>query len=165
MRKLSVVASADKEFSLSRPAILARRDLISLHDLTPGEIEYLLKLAQAVKGSPSRHKRALEGKSLAMVLEKPSLCTRVAFELGMVQLSGRTLYFGPAEVGLGQRAAVKDVARNLSRWVDAVMVRVFSHQTALELAEYASIPVMNGLSDFEHAQHNRVEDDAVVLLE
>jgi ornithine carbamoyltransferase len=150
MTKLGIVARAEKEFPLSRPATLAHRHLISLHDLTPQEIEFLLTLARAVKGSPSRHKRALEGKTLAMILEKPSLRTRVAFELGMIQLGGRTLYFGPSEVGLGQREAVKDVARNLSRWVDGMMVRVFSHQTALELAKYASIPVMNGLSDFEH---------------
>ena len=85
-----------------------------------------------------------------MILEKPSLRTRVAFELGMIQLGGHALYFGPSEVELGRREGVKDVARNLSRWVDAVMVRGFLHQTALELAEQASIPVLNGLTDFEH---------------
>jgi ornithine carbamoyltransferase len=151
MRKLKMIAQTDKEFlPLPRPATLAHRHLISLHDLTPPEIDFLLKLAQAVKASPARHKRALEGKALAMIFEKPSLRTRVAFELGMIQLGGSALFLGPSEVGLGRREAVKDVARNLSRMVDAVMVRVFSHQTTLELAENASIPVINGLSDFEH---------------
>jgi ornithine carbamoyltransferase len=149
MRNPKVVAEAGKE-PLLRPAALARRHLLSLHDLTPSEIEYLLTLAQRVKTAPDHHKHALEGKTLAMLFEKPSLRTRVTFEVGMGQLGGQVLYLGPQEVGLGQREAVKDVARNLSRWVDAVVARVFSHQTVLELAEHASIPVINGLSDFEH---------------
>ncbi len=149
MRNPKVVAEAGKE-PLLRPAALARRHLLSLHDLTPSEIEYLLTLAQRVKAAPDHHKHALEGKTLAMLFEKPSLRTRVTFEVGMGQLGGQVLYLGPQEVGLGQREAVKDVARNLSRWVDAVVARVFSHQTVLELAEHASIPVINGLSDFEH---------------
>ena len=76
--------------------------------------------------------------------------TRVAFELGISQLGGRALSLSWEEVGLGKREAVKDVARNLSRWVDVIMARVHSHQTVLELAEYATVPVINGLSDFEH---------------
>jgi ornithine carbamoyltransferase len=149
MRKLKAVPGAEKE-PLLRPAVLARRHLLSLHDLTPPEIDYLLALAQRVKAAPGSYKHALEGKTLAMLFEKPSLRTRVTFEVGMGQLGGQALYLGPQEVGLGKREAVKDVARNLSRWVDAVVARVFSHQTVLELAEHASIPVINGLSDFEH---------------
>jgi ornithine carbamoyltransferase len=149
MRKLKVVSEAGKE-PLLRPAVLARRHLLSLHDLTPPEIDYLLTLTQRVKAAPDRHRHALEGRTLAMLFEKPSLRTRVTFEVGMGQLGGQALYLGPQEVGLGKREAVKDVARNLSRWVDAVVARVFSHQTVLELAEHASIPVINGLSDFEH---------------
>jgi ornithine carbamoyltransferase len=151
MRKLKVVPRAEKESSpLPRPATLAHRHLISLHDLTPPEIDYLLKQGLRLKASPARYKHALEGKTLAMLFEKPSLRTRVTFEMGIGQLGGCGLYLGPQEVGLGKREAVKDVARNLSRWVDAVMARVFSHQTVLELAAHASIPVINGLSDFEH---------------
>jgi ornithine carbamoyltransferase len=149
MHKLKAVAEAGKE-PLPRPAALARRHLLSLHDLTPPEIDYLLTLAQRVKAAPDRHKHALEGRTLAMLFEKPSLRTRVTFEVGMGQLGGQALYLGPQEVGLGKREAVKDVARNLSRWVDAVVARVFSHQTVLELADHASIPIINGLSDFEH---------------
>lgn len=151
MPKLRVVRHAEGELPpLARPASLAHRHLISLHDLTPAEIDYLLKLALRVKAHPARYRTALEGKALALLFEKPSLRTRVTFELGMSQLGGQPLYLGPQEVGLGKREAVKDVARNLSRWVDGVMARVFSHQTVTDLAEHASVPVINGLTDFEH---------------
>lgn len=132
-----------------RPS-LSRRDLLSLHDLTSAEAHFLLKLGKRVKAQPARYKYALEGKTLAMLFEKPSLRTRVTFEIGMGQLSGRSIYLGPQEVGLGKRESVKDVARNLSRWVDGLIARVFSHLSILELAENASVPVINGLSSFEH---------------
>jgi ornithine carbamoyltransferase len=151
MRKLKVVSRAERALPpLSRPSNLVGRHLISCHDLTPGEAEFLLKLGLRVKAYPGRYKTALEGKALAMLFEKPSLRTRVTFEIGIAQLGGRAVYLGPQEVGLGKREAVKDVARNLSRWVDAVMARVFSHQTVAELAGHASVPVINGLSNFEH---------------
>jgi len=127
MRRLKVVPQDDKETSpLSRPSTLPHRHVISLHDLAPAEIDFLLKLGQRVKAQPSRFRSALDGKALAMLFEKPSLRTRVTFELGMEQLGGKALYLGPQEVGLGKRESVKDVARNLSRWV------------------------INGLSNFEH---------------
>ena len=151
MRKLKVVTQADKETPpLSRPSTLPHRHVISLHDLVPAEIEFLLKVGQSVKARPSRFRSALEGRTLAMLFEKPSLRTRVTFEVGMEQLGGKALYLGPQEVGLGKRESVKDVARNLSRWVDAVAVRAFAHQTVMELAANASIPVINALSNFEH---------------
>jgi ornithine carbamoyltransferase len=151
MPRLRVIRRAEQEVPLlARPTSLAHRDLISLHDLTPAEIDYLLKVARLVKAHPTRYRNALEGKALALLFEKPSLRTRVTFELGMGQLGGRPLCLGPQEVGLGKREAVKDVARNLSRWVDGIMARVFSHQSVTELAEHASVPVINGLSDFEH---------------
>jgi ornithine carbamoyltransferase len=164
MRKLGIVHRADKELPhLPRPAGLVGRHLVSLHDFLPDEIEFLLKLAQRVKAQPLRSRHALEGKSLALIFEKPSLRTRVTFEVGMGQLGGQAIYLGPQEVGLGKRESIKDVARNLSRWVDAVMARVFSHQTVVELAEHASIPVINGLSDFEHPC--QVLGDYLTLLE
>jgi len=151
MRKLKIVSRADKEsLPLMRPPTLANRHLISLHDLTPPEIDYLLKLAQQVKAAPADYNNALEGRTMAMILQKPSLRTRVTFELGICQLGGRALHLGSEELGLGKREAVKDVARNLSCWVDVIMARVHSHQTAIELAEHATVPVVNGLSDFEH---------------
>jgi len=151
MRKLKVVpTNVTESVPPPRPATLGHRHLISLHDLTPPDIEYLLALAQHVKAAPHGYKQALAGKALALLFEKPSLRTRVTFEVGMGQLGGQAVYLGPQEVGLGKREAVKDVAHNLSRWVDAVMARVFSHQTLLELAGHATVPVINGLSDFEH---------------
>jgi ornithine carbamoyltransferase len=151
MRRLKVIHRGEKEPPpLPRLATLARRHLVSLHDFSPNEVEFLLKLAQRIKAHPSRHRNALEGRTLALLFEKPSLRTRVTFEVGMGQLGGHAIYLGPHEVGLGKREAAGDVARNLSRWVDALMARVFSHQTVVELAEHAAIPVINGLSNFEH---------------
>jgi len=151
MRKLKIVSRAEKAPPpLARPGTLARRHVVSLHDLTPAEIEFLLKLAPRVKAQPERYKNALEGRTLAMLFEKPSLRTRVTFEVGMEQLGGRAVYLGSREVGLGKREAIKDIARNLSRWVEVIMARVYHHQTVVELAEHASVPVINGLSNFEH---------------
>ena len=129
---------------------LKGRDLLSASDLTPAETDFLLQLALRVKAHPLRYRDVLAGKSLAMLFEKPSLRTRVTFELAMTQLGGRALYLGPDEVGLGKREAVKDVAGNLSRWVELVMARVFSHESLVELAAHASVPVINGLSNAEH---------------
>jgi len=129
---------------------LKGRDLLSASDLGPAETDFLLQLALRVKAHPLRYRDALAGKSLAMLFEKPSLRTRVTFELAMTQLGGRALYLGPDEVGLGKREAVKDVARNLSRWVDMILARVFSHESLVELSAHASVPVINGLSNAEH---------------
>jgi len=151
MRRLKVVTQANKDIPLpARPSTLTHRHVVSLHDLAPGETEYLLKLGQVVKAQPGRFKHALEGKTLALLFEKPSLRTRVTFEVGMEQLGGKALYLGPPEVGLGKRESVKDVAQNLSRWVDTVAIRAFAHQTVMEFAANASIPVINALSNFEH---------------
>jgi len=132
------------------PAPLVGEDLVSIADLTSDEIFFLLDLAGRVKAQPKRYQFALEGKTLALLFEKPSLRTRVTFQVGMEQLGGRALYLGPEEVGLGKREAVKDVARNLSRWVNAIAARVRRHETVLELAGEAQVPVINALSDFEH---------------
>ena len=124
--------------------------LLSLQELTAAQITHLLKLAAQVKAQPKKFRRALEGKTLALLFEKPSLRTRATFQIGMEQLGGRALYLSPQEIGLGTRESVPDVARNLSRWVDGIMARVFAHQTVVELAEHASVPVINGLSDLVH---------------
>jgi ornithine carbamoyltransferase len=151
MRKLKIVPRTEREVPLGpRPASLIRRHLISLHDLTPTEVEYLLRLALQMKAHPHRHQNALAGATLALLIEKPSLCSRVTFEVGMGQLGGRVVYLGPQEVGLDKHEALKDVARQLSRWVEAIMSRGFPHQDVVELAEQASVPVVNSLSDFEH---------------
>jgi ornithine carbamoyltransferase len=132
------------------PAGLAGRDLLSFHDLNKDEVEFILNLGVQVKAHQSRYAHALEGKELALLFEKPSLRTRVTFEFAMTEAGGQCITLGPQEVGLGKRESVKDVALNLSRWVDVVMARVFSHDSLQEFAQHASIPVINGLSDLEH---------------
>jgi len=128
------------------------RHLISLDDVTAADVEKLFASAAALKAKRREGAAAtpLSGKTLALVFEKPSLRTRVTFEAGMTQLGGHAIYLAPSDVQLGVRETVADAARNLSRWCDAIMARVFAHSTIAELAEHASIPVINGLSDLEH---------------
>jgi ornithine carbamoyltransferase len=124
------------------------KDLLSIADLTSDDIRRLI--SDAVDMKAAGWLSTLSGKTLAIMFEKPSLRTRVSFELAMRQLGGQTIYLSPAEVGLGKREAVSDVARVLSRYVDAVAARTFSHQSLEALASYASVPVINALSDWEH---------------
>ncbi len=128
------------------------KDFICLADLSADELWGLLDLAIELKRALRAGGNApiLAGKSLALVFQKPSLRTRVSFEMGMQQLGGHALYISPDEIRLGQRESVPDVARVLSRYVSGIMARVFSHEHILQLAEYASVPVINGLSDFNH---------------
>lgn len=127
-------------------------DLISIADLTPGDVEEILTVASRLKSDTreGREHPLLKGKTLAMIFEKPSLRTRVTFEAGMYQLGGHAIYLAPGDIQLGKRESVADVARNLERWVDGIMARTFAHTTVTELAANAGIPVINGLSDVEH---------------
>ncbi len=125
-------------------------DLISLRDLSAAEITEVLDLACAMKRRPRPYARALAGRSLALLFEKPSLRTRATFEVAMTQLGGHALYFGASDISLGKRESVPDVARNLERWVDLIAARVFEHQKVLDLAAHARPPVINALSDFLH---------------
>jgi ornithine carbamoyltransferase len=127
-----------------------KRDFLSLQDLSAEELDGLLNLAAEVKAYPTVFQHALEGRALALLFEKPSLRTRVTFEVGALQLGGHSIYLAPGDVGLGKREAVADVARNLARWVDAIVVRTFGHHILEELAAAAHIPVVNALSDREH---------------
>lgn len=124
------------------------RDLLSVSDLTSAELAHVLETAMALKDSGRRP--ILRDKTLALVFEKPSLRTRVSFEVAMRHLGGDCLYLSPPEVGLGQRETPADVARVLSRYVDAIAARTFTQATVRELAEYADVPVINALSDEEH---------------
>ena len=142
-----------------------KRDLLCISDLTRAEVEALFSLAQRLKADRQEGwpHPILAGKTLAMIFEKPSLRTRVTFEAGMDQLGGYAIYLSPQDIGLGTRETVPDVARNLSRWVDLVMARTFSHQALTELAQAATIPVINGLSDLLHPC--QVLADCLTLLE
>ena len=125
-------------------------DFLSIRDFTPQDIRHLLGLAARVKAHPTSYASELNGQTLAMIFEKPSLRTRVTFELAIRQLGGYGMYLSPAEISLGKRESIHDVAKNLERMVQAIMVRTFAHEIVENLAEHASIPVINGLTDFSH---------------
>ncbi len=125
---------------------------LSLADLTPEEMRVLLELATRLKDEwkAGKARPLLQGKTLGMLFQKPSLRTRVSFEMAMIHLGGHAMYLSPFEVQLGKRESTPDVARVLSRYVDAIMARVFSHTDLVELAKYSCVPVINGLSDYSH---------------
>lgn len=129
------------------------RHFLSLTDYSSKELKTLLDLALEIKQELQKtgeNKPRLANKVLAMVFQKPSLRTRVSFDMAMRQLGGDALYLSPNEIGLGKRESIADVSRVLSGYVDAIMARVFDHAHILELAKYATVPVINGLSDFNH---------------
>lgn len=125
---------------------------LSLADLSPSDIWRLLALAVQLREEwrAGGNRPLLANKTLAMIFQKPSLRTRVSFDVGMAQLGGRALYLSPSEIQLGQRESIADVARVLSRYVDGIMARVFAHSDVVEFASWATVPVINGLSDFCH---------------
>jgi len=127
---------------------LEGKDLLSISDLSVDDIHSLI--SDAIDNKARGWLSILDGKILALIFEKPSLRTRVSFEVAMRELGGQTIYLSPAEVGLGERESVSDVARVLSRYVDAIAARTFSHQTLEILASYSGVPVINALSDSEH---------------
>ncbi len=129
---------------------MGRHNFLSIKDFSAEEIQYLLDLAREMKTHPSAHTSVLKGKTLAMIFEKPSLRTRVSFDVGIQQLGGFSLYLSNAEINLGRRESVYDVAKNLERLVQAIMIRTYAHQIVERMAEYASIPVINGLTDYSH---------------
>jgi ornithine carbamoyltransferase len=126
------------------------KDFLSLRDFSPQEILYLLILARQIKTHPTTYSESLKRETLAMIFEKPSLRTRVSFDVGIQQLGGFSVYLSPAEINLGKRESVYDVAKNLERMVQGVMIRTFAHEIVEQLAQYASIPVINGLTDYSH---------------
>ncbi|MBU1124905.1 MAG: ornithine carbamoyltransferase [Candidatus Omnitrophica bacterium] len=127
-----------------------KKDLVSIKDLSSGEIKEIFSLTTKLKENKVRFRKALAGKTLALVFQKPSNRTRVSFEVGMYQLGGNSIYLAPHEINLGVRESVKDVAKTLSRYVEGIVVRTFSHGIVVDMARYADVPVINGLSDFSH---------------
>jgi ornithine carbamoyltransferase len=125
---------------------------LSIRALGAADVPRLFALIADLKAKQKARDRLapLAGRTMALIFEKPSLRTRVTFEVAMLQLGGNAVYLTATEIGMGKRESVPDVARNLSRWVDAVTARVFSHRTLEQLAEHATVPVINGLSDLEH---------------
>jgi ornithine carbamoyltransferase len=127
-----------------------KKDLISINDLSKNEIEDLFKLAGQLKKNKRKFAKSLEGRSIALLFQKPSNRTRVSFEVGMYQLGGNALYLSPQEINLGVRESIADVSKTLSRFVDGIVLRTFAHKNCLEMASSATVPVINGLSDFSH---------------
>lgn len=134
------------------PDILRRRDLLSLHHFTPGEIELILDTADYLRDRLKNNEvhDYLKGKTLAMIFQKPSTRTRVSFEVGIYQLGGYALFLGSSDIQLGRGESVADTAQVLSRYVDGIMIRTFDQSSVEELARFAEIPVINGLTDLLH---------------
>jgi ornithine carbamoyltransferase len=127
-----------------------KKDLISIKELNLKEIEGIFALAQKIKADKNKFSSILKGKSVGLVFQKPSNRTRVSFAVGTWELGGLCIYLGPDEISLGHRETTHDVAKTLSRYLSAIVARTFKHQDVLDLAKYAGIPVINGLSDLEH---------------
>ena len=126
------------------------KDLLSVDDLTTKDIERLLHLGAGIKAHPKKYRKALDGKIMALIFEKPSLRTRTTFDIGIKQLGGDSVYLSPQEINLGKRESIHDVAKNLERMVDGIMIRTFGHDVCTTFAQHCSKPVINGLTDFEH---------------
>jgi len=129
---------------------VTKRDYVNENEWAPAEIEKLLDLAARIKGRPDDWRIALSGRSLAMIFEKSSTRTRVSFEAGMFQLGGLGMFLSSRDLQLGRGEPISDTARVLSRYVDGIMARTYAHSTVEDLARFASIPVINGLSDLLH---------------
>jgi ornithine carbamoyltransferase len=126
------------------------KDLISIHDVTAEEVEALFQLAANVKARPDRYRSALSGQTLAMIFEKSSTRTRVSFEVGMYQLGGLATFLSSRDIQIGRGETIHDTAKVLSRYVNGIMARTFAHSTVTQLAQHATVPVINGLTDLLH---------------
>ena len=141
------------EFASPPPPLadpIAPRDLVSIHDLSPSEIQQLFNLTSMLKRHPADFRGVLAGKQMVMFFEKPSLRTRLTFEAGMDSLGGSTFFVDQTTTRLTARESLYDIAHNLERWIDLIVLRTFSHSTVEEMATYASVPVINALSELEH---------------
>jgi len=144
---------------------MKKRDLLSFEPMSRQELEAIFRLARDLKSEQKQgmHRPLLAGKGLALLFEKPSLRTRVTFEVGMKQLGGHVVFLGPGEVGLGIRETPADCARSLARWVDLITVRTFAQAVIQEMARFASVPVINALTDLFHPC--QVLADCLTLIE
>jgi ornithine carbamoyltransferase len=127
-----------------------QKDFLSIRDLSVYEFGKMLDRAGEVKAHRAKYRRALKGRILAMIFQKPSLRTRMTFEAGMLRLGGEAIYLAPSDIQMGSRESATDIGKNLERWVDGIMIRTFGHQIAVDLAASAKIPVINALTDLSH---------------
>jgi ornithine carbamoyltransferase len=129
---------------------MRQKDFIEIHDYTADEVQQIFELARDMKATPERFGSELQGQTLAMIFEKSSTRTRVSFEVGMFQMGGQALFLSSRDIQIGRGEPIADTARVLSRYVDGIMARTFAHQTVTDLAQHASVPVINGLTDLSH---------------
>lgn len=127
-----------------------KRDFLSIADWSGKELLQILELSKKMKTNPKKFAKSLEGKSVALIFEKQSLRTHVTFEIGIKQLGANTVYLSNADISLGKRESIYDVAKNLERWVDAIVIRTFAHKNVTDFAKHASSCIVNALTDFEH---------------
>ena len=136
--------------SVADPKEFWSRDLVSIRDLSRGEVEAILQLTALMKARPADFRGALSGKQLVMFFEKPSLRTRLTFEAGMASLGGVSFFVDQTASRIDAREELSDIAHNLERWIDIIVLRTFAHATVEKMAEYANVPVLNALSELEH---------------
>jgi ornithine carbamoyltransferase len=142
---------------------MSKRHFLSITDLSPAEVRETLLLANDIKRHPERYRTALAGQTLAMIFQKKSTRTRVSFEVGMFQLGGHALFLSSADIQIGRGETIADTARTISRYCNGIMARVYGHEIVEELAQFATVPVINGLSDLEHPCQTMC--DAQTLIE
>jgi ornithine carbamoyltransferase len=148
-RDLAVPVQQDPDI-LAAAARLAGEDLCSIADLSSAEVRAILKLGHDVKRNPCEYRHALDAKQMVLMFEKASLRTRLAFETGINTMGGNAIFVDQTNAPLGERESIADVARNVERWVDVIVLRTYAHDTITELAANSRVPVINALSDFEH---------------
>ncbi len=127
-----------------------KKDFVSIADWSSRELAKILQLSAKMKTRPDKYKDSLRGKSVALIFEKQSLRTHVTFDVGIFQLGGHSVYLTQSDINLGKRESIYDVSKNLERWMSAVIVRTYAHQSCVDMARYMKIPVINALTDFEH---------------
>jgi len=148
-RQSAVPVHQDSDI-LSAAARMAGEDLCSISDLSSAEVRAILKLGHDVKRNPSDYRRALDAKQMVLMFEKASLRTRLSFEAGINTMGGNAIFVDQTNSPLGERESIADIARNVERWVDVIVLRTYAHDTITEMAANARVPVINALSDFEH---------------
>jgi ornithine carbamoyltransferase len=135
---------------LTAAARLAGEDMCSINDLSSAEVRAIMKLGHDVKRNPREYRHALDAKQMVLMFEKASLRTRLSFETGINTMGGNAIFFDQTNSPLGERESIADVAKNVERWVDAIVLRTYAHDTITEMAANSRVPVINALSDFEH---------------
>ena len=148
--QLNAIPVARDQDILTAAARMSGEDLCSINDLSSTEVRAILKLGHDVKRNPSEYRHALDAKQMVLMFEKASLRTRLSFETGINTLGGSAIFLDQTNSPLGERESIADVARNVERWVDVIVLRTYAHDTITEMAAHSRVPVINALSDFEH---------------